>query len=238
MSEVDRYLDEMFNQLSRTGGAGRRVLSEVEDHLRTAVADGIASGQSQQQAEHLAVQRFGSTADFARQLHRAQHRPWLVAVSSIWLLAGLGLATLAISYLAAALLRSLLPQPNLPLCSQLPASGASECTNTATPNASIVHQTAAAGLLILLLAAVVLLGRELAKRHTGLPAAYRRLPLLAAALFAFAGLYLAFGAEALFIIKQGTGARVSFVASPLALITGVAAAVSGRVRHRRPIHRS
>jgi hypothetical protein len=35
--ETDRYLDEMFDRLAGTGGAGRRALVEAEDHLRAAL---------------------------------------------------------------------------------------------------------------------------------------------------------------------------------------------------------
>jgi hypothetical protein len=42
MSEVDRYLDEMFDRLAGTGSAGRRALAETEDHLRASAAAGMA----------------------------------------------------------------------------------------------------------------------------------------------------------------------------------------------------
>src|ERR1022692_118220 len=65
MSEVERYLDEMFNRLAGTGAPGRRVLAETEDHLRAAVAAGLAKGLAERQAEHEAVVRFGSAARVA-----------------------------------------------------------------------------------------------------------------------------------------------------------------------------
>jgi hypothetical protein len=41
---VDRYLDDLFDALAGTGGAGRRALAEAEDHLRAATADRMADG--------------------------------------------------------------------------------------------------------------------------------------------------------------------------------------------------
>jgi len=51
VSEVERYLDGMFDRLAGTGGAGRRALAEAEDHLRAAVADARAAGLPAGEAE-------------------------------------------------------------------------------------------------------------------------------------------------------------------------------------------
>jgi hypothetical protein len=56
---VEAYLDRMFDLLAGTGAAGRRALSEVEDHLRESARDGVASGLSEADAERAAVDRFG-----------------------------------------------------------------------------------------------------------------------------------------------------------------------------------
>ena len=59
MSEIERYLDELFDRLAGQGAAGRRTLAEAEDHLRAAAADAVASGLPADRAEHDAVSRFG-----------------------------------------------------------------------------------------------------------------------------------------------------------------------------------
>ena len=44
MSEIEWYLDELFDQLAGTGAAGRRALMEAENHLRAAAAGDVARG--------------------------------------------------------------------------------------------------------------------------------------------------------------------------------------------------
>jgi hypothetical protein len=44
MSEIEWYLDELFDQLAGTGAAGRRALMEAEYHLRATAADAMARG--------------------------------------------------------------------------------------------------------------------------------------------------------------------------------------------------
>jgi hypothetical protein len=68
MSEIDRYLDELFGRLAGTGAAGRRLLAEAEDHLRAAAADAMTCGMQADQAEHEAVTRFGQSGVVARQV--------------------------------------------------------------------------------------------------------------------------------------------------------------------------
>ncbi len=99
-SAVDQCLDEMFDRLAGTGAAGRRALAELEDHLRSAVAEGTARGLSTEQAEREAVARFGATAEVAGQLRSVHHGPyaWLrPAFVGCWLAGGLGLVTVGIS---------------------------------------------------------------------------------------------------------------------------------------------
>ena len=87
MSEIERYLDELFDQLAGTSAAGRRALMEAEYHLRAVAADAIARGLLEDQAEHEAVSRFGPPALVARALRSAGRLNR--AVSTAWLLAGL-----------------------------------------------------------------------------------------------------------------------------------------------------
>jgi hypothetical protein len=87
VSEIERYLDELFDQLAGTGAAGRRALLEAEYHLRAVAVDAITRGLSHDQAEHEAVGRFGPPALVARTLRSAGRLNR--GVSTAWLLAGL-----------------------------------------------------------------------------------------------------------------------------------------------------
>jgi hypothetical protein len=103
MSEIEWYLDELFDQLAGAGAAGRRALMEAEYHLRAAAADAMTRGLPEDQAEHEAVSRFGPPALVARKLRSARgagrlHR----AVSTGWLLAGLVACGLGAAYLVTA----------------------------------------------------------------------------------------------------------------------------------------
>jgi hypothetical protein len=103
VSEVERFLDDMFDRLAGTGGPGRRALAEAEDHLRAAVADAIAAGLPAEQAELHAVARFGPPRLIARQLRWASAGgPASRALYSAWLLAGVAVAGLGAAYLAVA----------------------------------------------------------------------------------------------------------------------------------------
>ena len=86
MSEIEWYLDELFDQLAGTGAAGRRALMEAEYHLRAAAADDMARGLPEDQAGHEAVSRFGPPALVAGKLRSAQGAGRLNrAVSTGWL---------------------------------------------------------------------------------------------------------------------------------------------------------
>jgi hypothetical protein len=100
---VERYLDELFDRLAGTGGAGRRALAEAEDHLRSAADEDEAQGLSRVDAEQRAVVAFGPPHTVAAQL-RAVHRPdaWLrPAFAGAWLAGGLGLVAIGVSGLVA-----------------------------------------------------------------------------------------------------------------------------------------
>lgn len=131
MSEVERYLDEMFNRLAGTGARGRRVLAETEDHLRAAVAAGLAEGLPERQAEHGAVVRFGSAARVAGQVRRV-HRPGPVrsAVSAAWLVVGVGLSWLGMMFLAAYFFPGALRLAHIPLYND------KSCSNFLSPSCS------------------------------------------------------------------------------------------------------
>lgn len=103
MSEIERYLDELFDRLAGQGAAGRRALAEAEDHLRAAAADAMAGGLAADQAEVDAVARFGPPAVVARTLRSAASSGRTGrAVSLAWLMVGLAAAGLGVAYVTAA----------------------------------------------------------------------------------------------------------------------------------------
>jgi hypothetical protein len=223
MGAIDRYLDELFDRLSGTGGVGRRALAETEDHLRTAASEGVAAGLPEDQAEEQSVTRFGPAAQVAGQFRRVRRRPLATMVSGTWLLTGVGLLGVGASYLASAVLRWFLPQPSLPPCSQAPATVDACNPTTGTTNGGIVAETLSAGLVILAAAAIVLLGWRWAVRSRAIPGMPRRLPGLAATLLFLAALYLYGRPDTPYIIDQGVGARVSAVDVLVALLGAVLA---------------
>jgi hypothetical protein len=100
VSEIEWYLDELFDKLAGTGAAGRRALMEAEYHLRAVAADAMTRGLPEGQAEHEAVSRFGPSALVARKLRSAGRLNR--AVSTAWLLASLAACGLGAAYLLSA----------------------------------------------------------------------------------------------------------------------------------------
>jgi hypothetical protein len=97
-SPIDRYLDELM--LERRGRATdvRRILTEVEDHLRAAVEDGATEDE--------AVARFGTPRDVARRF--APGRSAVVAdlARAAWLLAAVGLIAIGLSGVSSMAMRA------------------------------------------------------------------------------------------------------------------------------------
>jgi hypothetical protein len=108
---IERYLDDLFNHLTGTGSAGRRALSEAEDHLLAATAEGVAQGLSEEDAAKRAVARFGDPAKIAAGL-KVAHGGILAIIkpvfSGAWLLAALGMIAIGFSGLVAELMGRLI----------------------------------------------------------------------------------------------------------------------------------
>ena len=106
---VERYLDELFDHLAGTGGAGRRALTETEDHLHSATADLVAAGLTDDQAADRAVERFGDARRIARDL-RVVHRDYLGLLRQLfvgaWVLGGIGSVAVGLSGILAAAMRA------------------------------------------------------------------------------------------------------------------------------------
>lgn len=66
MSPIDRYLDRLLAELSGSAADVRRVLAEAEEHLRDAAREEAERGLPEEEAQRLAVERFGSPRVVAR----------------------------------------------------------------------------------------------------------------------------------------------------------------------------
>jgi hypothetical protein len=186
VSEIERYLDELFDRLAGQGATARRALAEAEDHLRAAAADAMARGLPADQAELDAVTRFGSPAVVARKLRSVADGGRVSAVSVAWLLAGLAAGGLGVADLAAA--GRLGWQSPAFLCTQF----LSQSCNSAGPATGDIQSAviaAAAG-------AALLLGRWLAVRYAGLAPVRRSSALTAGLLLGLAAFGLGMTGQA------------------------------------------
>jgi hypothetical protein len=67
---VGGYLDRLLGHLRGSAHIVRRILSEVEEHLRDAVADEVAAGATEEQAQRRAIARFGDARTVARRFSK------------------------------------------------------------------------------------------------------------------------------------------------------------------------
>jgi len=171
VSEIDRYLDELFDRMAGQGAAGRRALAEAEDHLRAAAADAMARGRPAGQAERDAVARFGSPAVVARAMRSAAGGGRVSqALSAGWLLAGLAACGLGVAYLAASGRAGW--QSAAWMCTKFLAPSCSSIRGPAVRDPRSAVIAAAAG-------TALLLGWWLAVRYGGLAPARRGFTLAA-----------------------------------------------------------
>jgi hypothetical protein len=63
---IEGYLDQLLTHLRGSATDVRRILSEVEEHLRDATAEQVAAGASKEEAQRLAIERFGHPRTVAR----------------------------------------------------------------------------------------------------------------------------------------------------------------------------
>ena len=73
MNAIAAYLDELSVLLPR--GSRRRILAEVDAHLREAAAAGCDRGEDADAASRVAVARFGEPAEVARQFNALRSSP-------------------------------------------------------------------------------------------------------------------------------------------------------------------
>jgi hypothetical protein len=165
VSEIERYLDELFDRLAGTGAAGRRALAEAEDHLRASAAAGMVRGLPADRAELDAAARFGSPAVVAAAMRSALGGGRASrAVSAGWLLAGLAAAGLGVAWLTAS--GRLGWQSPSWACSNFLSPSCYSTGEPAIREAQSAVLAAAAG-------TALLLGRWLAVRHGRLAPVHR-----------------------------------------------------------------
>jgi len=106
---IDDYLDRLLAHLRGSAHDVRRILSEVEEHLRDATAELVAAGASEEEAQRLAIERFGHPRTVARRFSArlAPVPPAAVATELARVavvLGGIGLVAIGASGLVAELL--------------------------------------------------------------------------------------------------------------------------------------
>ncbi|GAA3513768.1 permease prefix domain 1-containing protein [Actinocatenispora rupis] len=233
-SDVDRYLDRLFDRLAGTGGAGRRALIEVEDHLRTAVSDRVEGGMSREDAEHAAVASFGDVRMVARRLRAGYRRAqFAVAASSAWLVGGLACAVAAASVL-------LTVADRWWEAMQGPAWG--DCLESSPCDPA--GETAfllPVGIALAVVSAVLLLSRRVLQRRALLAPSARRLPALLAVLCALltpallTGFGNPLGVNHAVVGGSGPGLFLTVVASAVTTTATVAALGWALLRRRRRV---
>jgi hypothetical protein len=241
VSNVETFLDDLFDRLAGTGHNGRRALAEAEDHLRQATASGVAAGLDPTAAEQAAITRFGTPASLAagiRAVHSGPSRWLRPAFVGLWLAGGIGLIAVGLSGGVAELLgRWRGPSfvagdaPGVTYTGQRCAEylalfpGAGTCTDAAALDhwGEVVQSRVAAGILGVL----ALFALWLARRSTRLggpawtpPAAAVAIPLAVA--FALAGVGL--GGIGAMELAFGTNSMVG--ANLAAGLVGILAAIA------------
>ena len=113
---VENYLDQLYVGLRGSPRQGRRILAEAEDHLREGVADGVAAGLTEREAQEQAISSFGSVRAVVRAHDRRLRQVPSLAVladlaMSAWRLLSIGLLAVGASGLVAAAMNSVFGAP-------------------------------------------------------------------------------------------------------------------------------
>jgi hypothetical protein len=190
MSGIDSYLDDLFDRLGGTGGAGRRLLLESEDHLRTAASEAMARGSTREEAESSAVESFGSVHDIVKDLRQpiTAARVAMTAISAMWVSIGALAMVAGVSYLTffAGTRGVLFGHSADAICG---ADSATAAPMSVCGSHSVAPLTI--GLVLVTSGGFAILIRVALTRRHLLPRAGGRLVMLGAALFAFLALAVA-----------------------------------------------
>lgn len=96
---IEDYLDRLQARLRTTPRETRRIIAEAEDHLREGMADGLAAGLTEREAQDAAISSFGSVTAVVR-AHQRRFPPAAVLgelVMAAWKLIWVLLLTVAAS---------------------------------------------------------------------------------------------------------------------------------------------
>jgi len=97
---LERYLDRLFDRLSGTGAAGRRILTETEAHLTERVDDLVAQGLTPEAAARAAISQFGTPEAVASAVVAVRDPGRLIfrqVAASVWVFAATILITAGVS---------------------------------------------------------------------------------------------------------------------------------------------
>lgn len=205
---IEDYLDQLFRRLRTTPGDGRRILAEAEDHLRQAVADGMAAGMTEREAQEEAISSFGSVRAVVRAHDTRFGRfPIPVVVRDLvlsgWLLGAFGLVAVGASGLVAAVMNTVLGRQFVGGIATAARLRAADCqhwlavqptAHTCVQAATLENSADAVSLRLLAGVAglILLAGYHLARRgrlHSSLPDGF--VPVVAASVFGITGIGLA-----------------------------------------------
>jgi hypothetical protein len=244
---VEDYLDQLYVGLRGSPRQGRRILAEAEDHLREGVADGLAAGLTEREAQEQAISSFGSVRAVVRahdrRLRQVPGLAVLIDVAmSAWRLGSIGLLAVGASGLVAAAMNAVFGRPFVGSGSgaALPAAacrhwlsnwpGAHSCAQAylLESSADAVSLRVFAGFIGLILLGGYYLARRSGWWRGVLPDAFA--PTVAMSLFGAAGL----GLLALSINHAsvlGLPAGPGFYLSGALVALALAAVFGGQVQH-------
>jgi hypothetical protein len=252
---VERYLDALLVEMA--GGDPREVrhlLNEVAEHLADATAEGLARGQSVEEAEADAVRRFGPVAGIAAG-ERRRTMPMGTVVrqcfSSGLLLAAIGAVAIGLSGVAAGILRAIGGPQFIAGSPSAGSLGVADCARWLAANPSArtcqeaatldwADETVAYRVIVGLLGAAAFAAFMLMRRRWRHHGRWAQLPPVvvdtaATLLFGLSGLWLlGLGVDAV-VSASGHGAGQWLSAAPVALVVGGAFAVRLLRDLRRPI---
>lgn len=247
--EIEAYLDELAERLQGGGSRLRRLLAETEDHLHASATALVAQGLDEDAAAAEAISRFGPAEVIAKRMRPTNVALALDVVRAGWLLSGLGLVAIGVSGVVAELLFhtagatfvagdslgvTYTPARCADFLEYFPDAG--DCASAAALHhaGEVVMPRVAAGVLGVLMLAVYQLYRRSTENHQRvLPDA--AVPMVAAALFAAAGVMLLLDAGGLWVGQAAHGEPVAGVGDPLSggIVAALAAALAATITVRR-----
>ena len=110
---IDAYLDGLLAEMRDRPQTARRALAEAEDHLRQASEEMHAVGASWQDAQRVAIQRFGTPRLVARRFAQAEGELSIITGGAVTAMqvAGVGLTAIGLSGLIVGAMTLLLGAP-------------------------------------------------------------------------------------------------------------------------------